>query len=100
MLRLHLVAWAGENDGSLNGVPEFAYVARPIVGDQQAESLGRQARWHRAREPGEKMLRKRCNVFATFAQGRNGDNKGRQAEIEVAAVIATATHLCEVAVGG
>ena len=78
-----------ENRGALDGVLQFADVARPGIGaagGARASSVKCKRRLAKfAAETFQEMFGEQQNVVAAVAQRRNGDGHGGDAEVEILA---------------
>ena len=76
----------GEDDGALDAVLQLAHVARPAVGAQPLDGLGRdgeQRLLHVAAESLHEIVRERHHVVLALAQRRHRDREHREAEEQV-----------------
>jgi tRNA A-37 threonylcarbamoyl transferase component Bud32/tetratricopeptide (TPR) repeat protein len=92
-----------QHEGSLDNVPEFAHVARPLIAEQCGASFRRKStHWarHLGRQPFQKENRQHQDVAGPLAQRRKPQRDHIQAVVEVAAETSLGDQGGEVAVGG
>jgi hypothetical protein len=71
----------GEDDGALDGVLQFAHIARPFVGSELAHRGLRDPRCGTIHSPGgllHKMCREGWDIVAAFAQRREFNREDAQ----------------------
>ena len=92
----------GQHHGAEHGVLELAHVARPVVGREQRQRLGRQAADALAllgAEAGEEAAREIGNVAGAGAKRRNRDREDVEAIEQVLAELAALHQFDQVLVG-
>ena len=94
---------AHEDDAALDGVLQFAHIARPGIGEQQFHALAGDAVEDAAvllGEPAGEVVDEQADVVAALAQGRHGEHDHVEAVVEVLAEGAAPHLLLQIAVGG
>src|SRR5215813_3660337 len=96
-------AIASDDDGAIDDVFQFAYVARPVVRAQTTKTIGRkfQLRFaHAFASAPEKRFGKDFHVGAAIAQSGNGHRENVQPVIEIFAKTSGGDFSGKVAIGG
>ena len=94
---------AGNDDGAFDDVFEFANVARPVIGAEATQTIGRKfgnGLGHARAVAFDEKAREKFNVGAAIAEGRNGDWENVKAIVKIFAEASGGDFGLQVAIGG